>query len=118
MAKDGKKKKMNNIISYDENHNIFNIHKGFAKDEKFKTNIDIGELVLDVSSKGRIRGIEIFNASEFFKEFDINVNKLKSLTDAEFNVQMKPSGIILSIVLKIKDLVIPTKIAVPLQNKK
>jgi len=40
------------------------IHKGYSADEKFKGNIDIGDIVLDVSTSGKIRGIEIFNATE------------------------------------------------------
>lgn len=104
-------------ISYDRENDILAIHKGFSSDEKFKGNIDAGDLVLDVSTKGRIRGIEVINATKFFKEFKVEKKMLENLTDAQIDVTMKPNCILLGIVLKAKNIEqsIPAKIAVPLE---
>ena len=85
--------------------------------EKFKGNIDVGELVLDVSTKGRIRGIEVMNATRFFREFSIEKKMLKNLIDAQFNATIKPNSIILGIVFKARNVKheIPAKVAVPLE---
>jgi len=108
---------MANIISYDEENDILSIHKGFSSDEKFKGNIDVGELILDVSTKGRIRGFEVMNATKFFREFSIEKKTLKSLTDANFSASVKPTIIILGIVLKAKNISheLLAKVAVPLE---
>jgi len=108
---------MTKIISYDKEHDILAIHKGFSSDEKFKGNIDAGELVLDVSTKGRIRGIEIINAIEFFKDFDIGKKILENIEDAHFNASVKPNRIMLVILIRAKNIKkeIPAKIAVPLE---
>ena len=51
---------LNNKVYYDKENDILSIHKGFSSDEKFKGNIDVGKLILDVSTQGKIRGIEGF----------------------------------------------------------
>jgi len=109
---------MNKLVFYDKENDILSVHKGFSSDEKFKGNIDIGELVLDVSTKGRIRGIEIMNATKFLKEFSAGKKILESLMDADFNALIKPNSIIVSIVLKAKNIEqeIPAKIVVPLET--
>ncbi|MCP3686707.1 MAG: DUF2283 domain-containing protein [bacterium] len=108
---------MKKISSYDEENDILSIHKGFAADEKFKGNIDVGELVLDVSTKGRIKGIEVMNATSFFKEFDMEKRVLKNIVDAQFTASVKPNSIIIGLVLKAKNVKheMPAKIAVPLE---
>lgn len=120
MAKHDKKKKikggkMSKLVFYDKENDILSVHKGFTKDEKFKGNIDAGELILDVSTKGRIKGIEIINAANFL---DIEEKIFKNITDADFNVSMKPNRILISLVLKAKNIKeeIPAKIAVPLET--
>lgn len=104
------------LVYYDAENDIFSIHKGFSSNEKFKGNIDVGDLILDVSSRGRIRGIEIMSATQFFKEFEIGEKLLKDVIDAEFNATINPSSIIIGIVLKAKNCKkpMPAKIAVPL----
>ncbi|MBW2972802.1 DUF2283 domain-containing protein [Candidatus Woesearchaeota archaeon] len=101
-------------LSYDKEQDILAIHKGFTKDEKFKGNIDAGQLILDVSTKGRIRGIEILDATGFFKDFKINKDILENLIDAKFNAKINPNGIILGINFLAKEKEIPAKVAVPL----
>ena len=109
---------MSKLIFYDKENDILSIHKGFSRDEKFKGNIDVGELVLDVSTKGRIRGVEIMNATKFFKEFEIEKKILENIINAEFNASIKPNSIIVGLVLKAKNIKheIPAKIAVPLET--
>ncbi len=106
---------MAKVVSFDQEQDILVIHKGFSKDEKFKGNIDLGDIILDVSTQKRIRGIEILNASRFFKDFRISSDVLKHLSDAQFSADIKPGRIILSIVVKSKGSELPAKVAVPLQ---
>ena len=101
-------------LSYDKKQDILAIHKGFTQDEKFKGNIDAGQLILDISTKGKIRGIEILDATEFFKDFKINKDILENLIDAKFNAKINPNGIILGITFLAKEQEIPAKVAVPL----
>ncbi len=109
MAKHGK------IVSYDGLNDIFVIHKGFSADEKFKGNIDAGELVLDISTKGRVRGVEIMHATSFFKDFSIPQKVLEKIKDAQFDVSSKPNSIILSLIIKGVEKEFPVKVAVPLE---
>ena len=107
----------NKLVFYDKENDILAIHKGFTSDEKFKGNIDVGELILDVSTKGRIRGIEIMNATNFFKEFEIGKDALENINDVKFNASIKPNSIIIGIIIKSKNIQneISAKIAVPLE---
>lgn|GEM_PF-1016178 len=109
--------KMTKIVSYDENNDILVIHKGFSSDEKFKGNIDMGELILDVSTAGRIRGIEVINATEFFKDFNVDKKNLQEIVDANFNASIKSNRILIGIFIKVKNVKqeISAKIAVPLE---
>lgn len=107
---------MNKIISYDRENDILCIHKGFSSNEKFKGNIDAGDFVLDVSTEGKVRGIEIMNAASFLKEFSISKKTLETLSDANFDVLMKPNSLIIGLVIKSKSGEIPAKIAVPLER--
>jgi len=109
---------LNNKVYYDKENDILSIHKGFSSDEKFKGNIDVGKLILDVSTQGKIRGIEIMDATKFFKEFNINEEILEDMTNADFNATINPNSIIIGIVIKAKNIAneIPAKIAVPLET--
>ena len=126
MAKHDKKESvifMAKIVKYDKENDILVIHKGFSSDEKFKANIDVGDLVLDISTNGKVRGMEIVNATKFLTDFTKSDKNhveatLKNLVDAEFNVSMKPNGIVLFFVVKSakpKDSIEST-IAVPLEK--
>jgi len=108
----------NKLVFYDKENDILSIHKGYSSDERFKGNIDTGQLILDVSTKGRIRGIEIMDASSFFEVFNVNKEILENLEDATFNAHTEPIGIVLSLLLKAKTIEekIPAKIAVPLNK--
>lgn len=110
-------KMTNKLVYYDKENDILAIHKGFSSDEKFKGNIDAGQLILDVSTKGRIVGIEIMHTTEFFALFTIGKDILENLEDAKFTVAINPNGIMLGISFKVKNREeeIPAKIAVPLE---
>ncbi|MBD3303725.1 DUF2283 domain-containing protein [Candidatus Woesearchaeota archaeon] len=97
-------------LSYDKEYDILAIHKGFTKDEKFKGNMNAEQLILDISTKGRIKGVEILDAAEFFKDFKIDKNTFENLVDAKIN----PNGVILGINVLAKEKEIPAKVAVPL----
>ncbi len=117
MAKFGKKGlKMERIIFYDKENDILFVHNGFSKNEGFKGNIEVGNVILDVSTSGRVRGVEILGASGFFKEFNIGRKILENISDIEFNSTMKPSGIAVTILIKSRynKQEIPAKIALPL----
>lgn len=109
---------MTKVFFYDKENDILSIHNGFSNNEKFKGNIDLGELILDMSTRGRIRGIEVINATRFFKEFNIEKKIIENLEDAAFNAYIGPSSIIIGIVFKAKNMEkeIPAKIAVPLET--
>jgi len=111
-------KNINNKIFYDKENDILSIHKGFSSDEAFKGNIDVGKLILDVSTQGRIKGIEIMDATRFFKEFDITEEILENIANADFNASINPNSIIIGIVIKAKNITqeISAKIAVPLET--
>ncbi len=106
---------MKKTIHYDKDNDILLIHQGFAKDERFKGNIDIDSLILDVSTKGKIRGVEIFKATNFFKEFKIGRKILENINDAHLKATIKPNYIALSIIIEAKNKKMPAKIAVPLE---
>jgi len=110
------KRKMSKYVFYDRNNDIIAVHNGFSADEKFKGNIDAGELVLDVSTKGRIRGIEIMNAADFFSSLNVSRDILENFSDIDFNASMNQNRIILELVFKANNRKIPAKIAVPLEN--
>ena len=102
------------LISYDLDCDILFIHNGYDADEKFKGNFDIGDIVLDVSNKGKVRGIEVMNASEYLQ---LNTDVLNHLTDFEFQVDQYKNRIGITLVLiadqikKEKDIIVPLVMA-------
>lgn len=108
---------MKKYMSYDAENDIFALHKGFSSDEKFKGNAEAGDVILDISTKGRIRGVEIVNAQDFFSDF-IDKNSMNNITDANFSYAARAGGILLTIMLKQKnsDKDVPVKVAVPVKS--
>ena len=102
---------MEKVTSYDKRNDILFIHKGF-EDEEFDGNLDIGDLILDMSTKGRVRGIEIMNASRFLEAF-LSGRDLHDMTAADFTAERTGSGIAITINFTIRDDSVPAKIAVP-----
>jgi len=103
---------MNKTSFYDERNDILSIHKGFKNGEKFKTNIDVGSVVLDFSDKGRIVGIELMNASDILKKEHFDASNM------DFNADITPKSVLIKLFLKIKGSndFMPAIIAVPLEK--
>jgi len=99
-------------VSYDKENDILFMHKGFSNDDGFKGNLNIGDLVLDISKKGKVRGVEIFNASTFFKEFKIGPSVIENIEDAKFDAAIKATGVTIGFLFKTKQKELPAKIAV------
>lgn len=108
---------MAKTFHYDKENDILAIHKGFLATERFKGNIEAGDLILDVSTQGRVRGVEIMDTSKFFKQVNVDKKVFENLTDADFKASSKPSGIVIGIALKAKNVKkeIQRAIAVPLE---
>jgi len=70
----------------------------------------VGDIVLDISNKGKVKGIEVMNASEYLK---LNSDLLSHLTDFEFHVGQYKNRIGITLVLiadqikKEKDIIVP-----------
>jgi len=111
---------MKKTMNYDKQNDMFAVHNGFFQDEEFETNIEIGDLILDVSTKNRIVGIEILDASEYLKGF-LKTNNIKELLenmkDATLIVETKKKNteIILLIISELpeKKKEIRSKIVIP-----
>jgi len=111
MAKYDKTSLDKKVFSYDRFNDILVIHNGFSDDEKFRGNIEVGDLILDVSTKGRVRGIEICNTNMFLKNIALN-----DIEDASFSPSTTPNGIVISLLFKFQDKTEqPATIAVPLE---
>ncbi len=112
---DTKRRQKKMTVFYDSEEDILSLHKGFSPDEKFKGNIDAGDLILDISTKGRVKGVEIMHATRFLKEFSLGEKELQNLETAEFQAVMKPQGTIISLSFKVKhkEKKLPAKIAIP-----
>ncbi len=103
-------------LSYDKRFDILFVHNGFQKGDKFFGNEMIGDLVLDVSTKKRIVGIEILNASLYLKDFGVTEMDLKELKDAELTAELHKNQANLLLTLKTKRKEIPLKITAPLEE--
>ncbi len=107
---------MEKIITYDSEHDTLFMHKGYKSDEKFKGNIDIGDFILDISTKGLIKGIEILNASEHLQQFGITKKMLETIKDGKFIATGSKSGIMIAIKFNTQNKEIPASFAVPIEN--
>ena len=106
------------VVSFDKANDIITAHKGFSSDEKFKGNLVAGDLILDISTRQRVRGLEIMNATDFLKDLGVEKKLMDNLTDATFNSVIKPSGIVITLILKAEKIEreIPLKVTVPVEN--
>lgn len=74
---------------YVDDVDIFALHTGWKDDETFKGNIMVGDVVLDVSTKDVIRGIEILNAVDFFDALGVDESFLRTVDSAELRVDQR-----------------------------
>jgi len=103
------------FFDYDpENDSLF-----IYKKSKIKGSIEIGDIIIDISVDGKIKGIEMLNASNFLKNLGIKAPKdvLKNIKSANIWAVYKPDSIIIyySIVSEKKE--VKSSIAVPVQIK-
>ncbi len=109
---------MEKIITYDSVHDILFMHNVYKSDEKFKGNIDIGDFILDISTKGLIRGIEVLNATEHLKQFGITKKMLEDMEGGKFMARGSKSGIMIAIKFDIKSKEVPASFAVPIETQR
>ncbi len=92
-------------------NDILALHKGFDAGERFRTNIVAGDVILDLSTRDRVRGLEILNAAEFLTSLGLPEKaKLESL---DFDARTTTTVIYLKLRLKTAHREIPAMIAVP-----
>ena len=108
---------MTKRFDYDSENDILTIHKGFEKGESFKGNIDAGDIILDLSTNQRIRGIEIINAKRFFAEIHSPIASLSKIKGADFSATIKPSGIMINMIISSGSAEVPANIALPLNEQ-
>ena len=108
--------KMEKIISYDEQNDLLMVHNGYNANEKFDGCIDMGSIVLDVSSKGRIKGIEFLGATNILSDYKITKKNLMNLKDVSFSAVGTKQGVVLKIKFVLDKKEVPTLISMPLQS--
>lgn len=87
MAKANKKASKKDVtFMYNKTEDILVVGK-HKKYRKVKASIDMGEVLLDVSTRGSIIGIEILNAST---NIGISKESLLKIKDVSFNVRCCP----------------------------
>lgn len=102
-------------LDYDKDNDILFVHLGFLPDEEFKTNFIAGNVVLDLSDKDRVCGIEIMDALDFLADSNVTTDILCSLEDAELAVDTAGEEINVNLVLKSKKGNATAKISLPLE---
>jgi uncharacterized protein YuzE len=84
MAKTNKAESEKNVVFlYNKTDDVLSIERK-RKDVRVKGSIDIGEVILDVSDKGSVIGIEFLNAS---KNIGISKDVLSKIEEVHFNVR-------------------------------
>ena len=88
-----------NILDYDEENDILFIHR---KDIKTKGSVEVmgGEIIIDFSKDKEVVGIEIMNASELLKNFDITKDVLSKVIAGGMKVSQQRNVLFLTIILK------------------
>lgn len=106
-------------MSYDKKHGLLAIHNGFAEGDEFDTNIVAADVVLDVSKKGVIVGLELLNLETFLEGF-LNQEEtekiIENLTDASFTAEKRAGGVFLTITFTASESTAKTSLAVPFQS--
>ena len=99
---------METKIDYDNEYDtLYLFRKG-----NIKGSIDIGDFIVDMSTSGKVLGVEILNAS---KNFGISRNLLSSVKKAKLNVSYRKDVIqIIAFLLLAKKREIKTMIPIPI----
>ena len=103
-------------LSYDSDNDIFFVHSGFKANEEFASNGVVGDIVLDISSKGRVCGVEIMNASDYLRVFGVTKDILMNLKDVDFSAERKDNSVDIELVFCTKEGQKTAKIAIMLEE--
>ena len=101
---------MKNNNFYDEKNDILSLHNGFSNNDIFKSNIEAGNIILDLSDKGNIVGIEIMEASDLF-----DISELKNISEMKFEANKNNKWINVNIIIdnfNKKSITVPSEINV------
>jgi len=71
---------------YSESSDILNIHQ---KDKKIAGSAELGDFTVDFDNNGKVVGIEVMYASEFFGNLNISKQQLSNLKSAELIIPRK-----------------------------
>ena len=71
---------------YSEKSDILNVHKA---NKKTTGSAELGDFTVDFDKNGNVVGIEIMNASKFFKLVSIDKEQLENIKEAEIILQKR-----------------------------
>ena len=80
-------------------------------DEKVQGSAEIGNLILDFTSNGKIVNVELQHISKFLEIMNVNPNILNELTAVDLIVQKQKGAVFLLAVLKTPTLTQPLPLA-------
>lgn len=69
-------------VSYDKEEDILSL----LNSENVNESVRIGDIVIDLDTQLRIVGIEIFNATDFFRSFNVSREALSDIKEATLRV--------------------------------
>jgi uncharacterized protein YuzE len=67
--------------------------------DKVKGSVKIGDIIIDITTKGKVAGLEVRHFSDWLKRLNVK-NNVKKLTAAEISVTYKADGLIILVYLK------------------
>ena len=79
---------------YDRKNDILSLHNGFSKNEKFNTNIEVGNIIVDLSNKNKVIGVEIMDATDVF-----TFSELENFSCMDFEASINGNWINIKIIM-------------------
>ena len=101
--------------NYDRKYGLLAIHHGFEKDDEFLINIVRGDVILDISKKHQVVGIELLNMS-ILEPFGITDTVLKNMDSMDFEVHEQSKGVVIELRIQAEK-EYKAMIAMPLDEK-
>jgi uncharacterized protein YuzE len=97
-------------VSYNEIEDI--LYLGSKEIVKFSIDLSLpsGDIVVDIDNSGKISGLEIFNATEFFSKLN---KTLRSVKNAQVRMIYSPSYTSININLITKEDVVKSNLIIP-----
>jgi len=79
----------------------------YDPNSKSNSSIELGDLIIDFNNQKQVSGIELLNASDFFKDLDlddvaIDKNTLKGLKECKINIITKNNNILIKFIFIFK----------------